>query len=449
MPGAPRALVFEGVRTIAPGARDAGDPVDVVVEDGVVTRVGPRAGASLPEAPSVVRVRRPGALVLPGFVDLHVHLREPGDEHKEDVRSGLRAAAAGGFVAVCPMPNTRPVNDSRLVTELVRAKAKDAGLGVRVHPIGAVTVGQRGEALTEMADLRDAGCVGVSDDGRCVTSSAVMRRALQYARTFDLVVIQHAEDHALTDGAVMHEGAVSTRLGLRGWPRVAEDAIVARDLLLAADTGARYHLAHASTAGSAALLREAKARGLRVSAEVTPHHLLLTHEALLGYRTACKVNPPLREAEDVAALVEALADGTLDCVATDHAPHAPSDKARGMDGSSPGLVGLETCFPLLYGLVEAGRLGLGRLVEALTTAPARVAGVEAPAVREGAPARLALVDVSTTFRLEAAETQSKSTNSPFWGREVRGRVLATVADGVVAHDPLGLCAEATPPGAPR
>src|ERR1700689_330050 len=284
------ALVFRRVRAIDPAASlDA--EVDVVVEKGVVSRLGRDAAKDLVAGERVRVVERPGAWLLPGLVDLHAHLREPGAGGKEDVASGLRAAAAGGFVDVCCMPNTRPVNDSRVVTEMLVAKAR-ALASVRLHPIGAITVGQKGERLTEMADLKDAGAVAVSDDGVCVTSSHVMRRALEYAMTFDLPVIQHAEDHALTEGAQMHEGQVSTKLGLRGWPRVAEDVIVARDLLLAEYTGARYHVAHVSTAGSIRLLREAKARGIRVTAEGTPHHLLLTHDALVGYNTACKVNPP-------------------------------------------------------------------------------------------------------------------------------------------------------------
>src|SRR5579859_2254724 len=296
------AVVFRRVRAVDPAsALDA--EVDVVVERGLITRVGRDAATDLLGSERVVVVELRGAWLLPGFVDLHAHLREPGAEGKEDVRSGLQAAAAGGFVDVCCMPNTRPVNDSRVVTEMLVAKAREVGT-IRIHPVGAITVGQRGEQLTEMADLKDAGAVAVSDDGRCVTSSQVMRRALEYAATFDLPVIQHAEDHALTEGAQMHEGTVSTRLGLRGWPRVAEDVIVARDILLAEYVGARYHVAHVSTAGAARLLREAKARGgaATITAEVTPHHLLLTHEALLGYDAACKVNPPLREPEDIEAL---------------------------------------------------------------------------------------------------------------------------------------------------
>ena len=420
------------MRAIDPtGALDA--VVDVVVEGGRITRVGPDAAASLPASDRVRVVQRPGAWVLPGLVDLHAHLREPGAEGKEDVASGLAAAAAGGFVDVCCMPNTRPVNDSRVVTEMLVAKARALG-GVRLHPIGAITVGQKGEQLTEMADLRDAGAVAMSDDGRCVSSSSVMRHALAYAATFDLPLIQHAEDHALTEGAQMHEGSVSTRLGLRGWPRVAEDVIVARDVILAEYVGARYHVAHASTAGTARLVREAKERGVKVTAEVTPHHLLLTHEALLGYDTACKVNPPLREPADVEALRRALADGTIDCVATDHAPHGILDKDVEMAEAAPGMIGLELCLPLLLGLVRGGFLPLARLIDALTAAPARVVGLEAPRVREGARADLVLVDPAARWTIDPAKLRTKSRNTPFAGKAVEGRVLMTVCEGRVAFD---------------
>ena len=426
------ALVFRRVRALDPaGALDA--EVDVVVERGLITRVGRDAAKDLQASDRVRVVERAGAWLLPGLIDLHAHLREPGGEGKEDVASGLRAAAAGGFVDVCCMPNTRPVNDSRVVTELLVAKARALG-GVRLHPIGAITVGQNGEQLAEMADMKAAGAVGVSDDGRCVTSSHVMRRALEYASTFDLPVIQHAEDHALTEGAQMHEGAVSTRLGLRGWPRVAEDIIVARDILLAEYVGARYHVAHVSTLGSARLIHEGKARGVAVSAEVTPHHLLLTDEALLGYDAACKVNPPLREPRDLEALRRALADGTIDCIATDHAPHGVLDKNVPLADAAPGMIGLELCLPLLLGLVRDGVLPLTRLIDALTAAPARVAGLPIPRVREGARADLVLVDPQVSWTVDPGKLLGKSRNTPFAGRAVRGRVELTVCEGRVVYE---------------
>jgi dihydroorotase len=303
---------------------------------------------------------------------------------------------------------------------------------VRLHPIGAITVGQKGEQLTEMADLKDAGAVAVSDDGRCVTNSQVMRRALEYATTFDLPLIQHAEDHALTEGAQMHEGAVSTRLGLRGWPRVAEDVIVARDVLLAEYVGARYHVAHVSTMGAVRLVREAKARGATVTAEVTPHHLLLTDQALLGYDTACKVNPPLREPEDVEALRRALADGTIDCVATDHAPHAHHEKEVPFEQAPMGTTGLETAFAALYTeLVLGHELELAILVERMTAGGA-LYGLPVPVIGPGELANVTLVDLDAAWDVGEHGYASRSQNCCFHGRKLHGRVLLTVAAGAIA-----------------
>jgi dihydroorotase len=426
------ALVFRRVRAVDPG-RGLDARVDVVVEGSRITRIGPDAGQSIATSERVRVVEASSAWLLPGLVDLHVHLREPGEEYKEDLSTGLRAAAAGGFVDVCAMPNTSPVNDTRAITEMLVAKAKSLG-GTRLHPIGAITVGQKGEALTEMADLREAGAVAVSDDGRCVTSSSVMRRALEYASTFDLPVIQHAEDHALTQGAQMHEGAVSSRLGLRGWPRTAEDIIVARDVLLAEACRARYHVAHVSSLGTVRILREAKSRGISVTAEVTPHHLLLSEAALLGYDTGCKVNPPLRTEEDMASLREALADGTIDCIATDHAPHSSLEKDCEFALAAPGMVGLEVCVPLLLGLVHDGVLSLARFVDALSLAPARLVGLAAPSIAEGSYANLTLIDPGARVTIDPSRFYSKGHNTPFAGRVARGRVLATLVEGRFVHD---------------
>ena len=319
------------------------------------------------------------------------------------------------------------------MTELLVHKGRALG-GTRLHPIAAITVGQKGDTLTEMADLKDGGAVAVSDDGRCVTRSDVMRRALEYASTFDLPIIQHAEDHALTAGAEMHEGGVSTRLGLRGWPRIAEDVIVARDVLLAEYVKAKYHVAHVSTMGSVRILREAKSRGIAVTAEVTPHHLLLTDQKLIGYDTACKVNPPLRETEDLLALREALADGTIDCIATDHAPHSPLEKDCELSEAAPGMIGLELCLPLMLGLVEKGILPMGRMVDALTRAPARIVGLAAPTIAEGAPANLTLVDPNREWKVEPERLRTKSKNTPFMGQTMKGMVLATIVSGSIAFD---------------
>ncbi|EYF03695.1 dihydroorotase [Chondromyces apiculatus] len=440
-------LIITGVRAVDPAQRlDA--VVDVVMEGGSISRIGRGAATQdLLQSEQAMVVRGDGLLLLPAFIDMHAHLREPGQEYKEDIASGLAAAAAGGFAHVCAMPNTRPVNDTRAVTEAMIARARSVG-GPALHPIGAITVGQRGQELTEMADLKEAGAVGVSDDGRCVTSSAVMRRALEYASTFDLAVIQHAEDHALTEGAQMHEGAISTRLGLRGWPRVAEDIIVARDVLLAEATGARYHVAHVSSLGAVRILREAKSRGISVTAEVTPHHLTLTDEAVIGYDAVCKVNPPLREQADVDALREALADGTIDVIATDHAPHSSLEKDCEFVEASPGMLGLELVVPVLLGLVRAGNLPLGRVVDALTRAPARVVGLDAPTLAQGARAELCLVDPEHRYRLDPSRLRSKSRNTPLLGRELCGQVCLTMAGGrIVFVDPL-IEAQRSAPQAP-
>jgi dihydroorotase len=433
MNGTDDLLIFTGARAVDP-AESLDATVDLVLERGRIHRLGP--GAATPELLRSERARvidARGLWVLPAFVDLHAHLREPGQEYKEDIKSGLEAAAAGGFAHVCAMPNTRPVNDSRAITEALVSRAREVG-GPALHPIGAITMGQKGAELTEMADLKEAGAVAVSDDGRCVTSSAVMRRALEYAKTFDLTVIQHAEDHALTEGSQMHEGAISTRLGLRGWPRVAEDIIVARDVLLAEATGARYHVAHVSTKGAVRILREAKSRGIAVTAEATPHHLTLTDASVIGYDTACKVNPPLREQGDVDALVEALADGTIDAVATDHAPHSSLEKDCEFSEASPGMIGLELVLSVLLGLVRQGKVPLARLVDALTRAPARIVSLTAPALREGAIAELVLVDPEGSFTVDRARLRSKSTNTPLLGKTLTGRVMMTIAGGRIAFD---------------
>ncbi len=428
-------VVLRDGRVIDPACgRD--ETADLVLENGVIARVGPGAAGDPRDvvgARDTLVIPCAGRWVVPGFVDLHTHLREPGYEYKEDIASGTRAAAAGGFTTVCAMPNTLPVNDNRAVTEMMVAKARSHGV-VRVHPIGAITRGQAGRELTEMADLRDGGCVAVSDDGRCVTDAGVMRRALEYARTFDLTVVQHAEDHTVTAGAQMHEGAVATRLGLAGWPRVAEDAIVARDLLLTDYTHGKYHLAHASTAGSVALVREAKSRGLRVTAEVTPHHLALTDAAVLGYRTECKVNPPLREEDDRLALVHALSDGTLDCVATDHAPHAPAEKDCEFAAAPAGVIGLEVCLPVLLNFVRAGSLSPKRLIEVLTVGAAKVFGLDGGTLRVGARADVTVIDPERAWTIHSARFASRSRNTPFAGLGVHGRVTHTLVGGTLVYE---------------
>lgn len=423
--------VLRGGRILDPkSGRD--EVADVVIEDGRIQAIGRDAGDRWSDAEGASLIDCTGRWVTPGFIDLHVHLREPGQEYKEDIASGLAAAAAGGFTTVCAMPNTRPINDRRSITEAMMARAADAR-GARLRVFGAVTKGCAGEELTEMSDLREAGAIGVSDDGVCVMNAAVMRRALEYARTFDLLVSQHCEDHHMTARAPMNEGPVATRLGLRGWPREAEDVIVARDLILAEMTGARYHVAHISSRGAVRLIREAKSRGLRVSAEVTPHHLLLTDDAVVGYRTFCKVNPPLRSAEDVEAVREALRDGTIDCIATDHAPHTSLEKDCDFDSAAFGILGLEPALASLMSLVRDGHLSEARLVESLTSAPAKVGDLEGGALREGARADVAVIDPERRWVLRADALVSKSQNTPFLDQEMIGAVTHTFVDGELVY----------------
>lgn len=425
-------VVFENVRAIDPGSGcDA--VLDVVLERGRIARMGPHVGEQARKAEGARVFSGQDRWLLPAFVDLHAHFREPGQEYKEDIQSGLAAAAAGGFAHVCAMPNTKPVNDTRAVTEMMLHRARRVG-GPKLHPIGAITLGQQGQQLTEMADLREAGIVAVSDDGICLQSSSVMRRALEYAKNFGLPVMQHAEDAELVAGGDMNEGAVASRLGLRGRPRIAEDIIVARDLLLAEWVGAHYHVAHLSSRGAVRLVHDAKDRGINVTCEVTPHHLLLTDAACLGYDTFCKVNPPLREGEDVAALVRALAEGTIDAIATDHAPHSALEKNCEFSSAAPGMIGLELCFGLLLGLVQRGDVKLARLIDALSTRPAKIIGIEPPRLAEGQLADLVLVDPTAKYPVEPSMIRSKSQNTPFMNRELAGRILLTVASGNIVFD---------------
>lgn len=428
----PELLIFQGIRAVDP-ALGLDAVVDVVVERGVVTRVGAGAAGDAVRAEGARVIDGSGKWLLPAFVDLHAHLREPGQEYKEDIQSGLGAAAAGGYAHVCVMANTKPVNDTRAITEMMVARAREVG-GPALHPIGAITRGMKGEELTEMGDLRDAGAVGVSDDGVCVMNAAVMRRALEYARAFDMPVIQHAEDHDLTVGASMHEGPTSTRLGLRGWPRVAEDIIIARDVLLAEYVGGRYHAAHLSTEGAARIIAEAKSRNLKVTAEVTPHHLLLTDGTVVGYDTACRVNPPLREPHDVAALRRALATGVIDAIATDHAPHSRLEKDLEFADASPGMIGLELSFGLLVQLVGQDGLTLARLVDAMSQAPARIVGIEPPSIQVGRRAELTLVDPACRWIPREHKLRTKSLNSPFLASELGAKVQLTIANGRIAFD---------------
>ena len=414
----------------------------VRVRDGRIAAVG----ADLPANGARV-IDAEGLLVCPGFVDLHSHLREPGFEYKETIASGTLAAARGGFTTVCAMPNTEPPLDSKAAVDFVLGRAAAEGV-VRVLPIGCVTKGRAGKALAELAELAAAGCVGFSDDGSPVGDAAIMRRALEYAKIVDLPVIDHCEDPALA-GGVMHEGWVSTRLGLRGIPAASEESAIARDLALAAQTGAHVHIAHISTAGGVALVRAARGAGLRVSAEVTPHHLALDHETVMGpsrgsgrglaYDTSAKMYPPLRRAEDVEACVAGLANGTIDAVATDHAPHAVQEKLCEFDAAAFGMVGLETAFGLGLRAVATGALSLERLIEALTIGPVRALHLDRRlpglgTLTVGAAADLVLLDPEREWTVDADALASKGKNTPLIGRTLRGRVVATLYGGELIHE---------------
>ncbi|OGK91582.1 MAG: dihydroorotase [Candidatus Rokubacteria bacterium GWC2_70_24] len=400
---------------------------DVLVVDGRIGTVGP--GLRAPQGTQVIDAA--GKVVCPGFIDIHVHLREPGFEYKETVASGTRAAAAGGFTAVACMANTVPVNDNRAVTDYILAKARVEGV-VRVYAIGAVTRGLRGEQLAEMAEQAEAGCVAFSDDGRCVTNAALYRRAMEYALPFGTPLISHAEDCHLAHGGVMHEGFVSTDLGLTGQPAAAEDVMVARDIVLAELTGAHVHIAHLSTAGAVRLVRDGKARGVRVTAEVTPHHLLLTDEAVRDYDPNTKMQPPLRSNRDVEAVLEGLLDGTIDCVATDHAPHALSEKEGEFAEAASGVVGLETAVPLLLDrLVRPGRLDLSTFVARMSSGPARVLGLPGGSLAPGAAADITILDLERPFTVDPAAFHSRSRNTPFRGVTGTGAPIMTIVGGTV------------------
>jgi dihydroorotase len=401
-----------------------GAPTDLLIRDGVVTAVGPDAAA-----PGAEVVDADGLVALPGLVDLHTHLREPGREDAETVETGSRAAALGGYTAVCAMANTDPVADTAGVVEQVWRLGRAAGL-VDVQPVGAVTVGLAGERLAELGAMAtSAARVRVfSDDGHCVSDPRLMRRALEYVKAFDGIVAQHAEEPRLTIGAQLHEGDVSARLGLTGWPAVAEEAIIARDALLAEHVGSRLHICHVSTAGSVEILRWAKRRGIRITAEVTPHHLLLTDTRAESYDPVFKVNPPLRTDADVAALRAALAEGVIDVVATDHAPHAVEDKECEWGYARPGMLGLETALSIVY---STGVLDWDSIAARMSRIPARIAGLDEhgqdPA--PGVPANLTLVDPAATWTVDPGSLASRSRNTPYAGMRLPLRVVATFLRG--------------------
>lgn len=424
-----KPILIRGGRVIDP-SRGTDGIADVYVEAGAVAAVG---SGIAPDPSEVDIVEAAGLVVAPGLIDLHVHLREPGNEDVETVASGAAAAAAGGFTAVCAMPNTDPVTDNQAAVGFIRSQGEHAGMA-RVYPIGAISLGQKGQQLAEFGEMVGAGAVAVSDDGRPVVSSHLMRTALEYARTFGIAVADHCEDPTLTAGASMHEGTVSTRLGLKGYPSVGEEIMVARDILLAELTGGHVHLCHLSSRGSVELVRRAKEKGLRVTAEVCPHHYTLTHEAVEGYNTNAKMSPPLREPADRDSLRQAIREGTIDVIATDHAPHHYDAKEREFEDAPNGIIGLETAFALgVTELVESGLMTLPELLLRMSTAPARVFGLPGGTLAVGAPADIVVLDPAARWTVDPSLFVSKSRNTPFAGREVTGRAEVTIVGGHIVH----------------
>jgi dihydroorotase len=420
-------LLITNARVIDP-SQELDAKLDILIEEGSIARLDKRIKTT-----GIETIDAAGLVAAPGFIDLHTHLREPGQEQKETIATGTRAAVAGGFTAVCAMANTSPPNDERAVTEMVRAEAARHGW-CRVYPIGAVSKGLRGEELAELAELRSAGCVAVSDDGKPVWNAQLMRRALEYCTMLGIPLVAHEEDANLVDGGVMHEGYYSTLLGMRGIPAASEETLVARDVILARLTGGHVHIAHLSTSGAVEAVRRAKAEGVRVTCEVTPHHLALGDDALQSFSTNLKMNPPLRSEDHRQAILAGIVDGTIDAIATDHAPHHFDEKNVEFDLAPFGITGLETAFGVCYTeLVASGLIGLPRLIELFSCGPARTFRLPGGTLAKGALGDVTLLDPSGR-REVTRHFHSKAANSPFVGRTLEGRVVATIVGGVVRHD---------------
>ena len=416
-------ILVQGGRIIDPA--DNRDGIfDLLIEEGRISSIEPKISSTQGSR----LINGSGMIVTPGLIDLHTHLREPGQEYKETIETGVAAAAAGGFTTICCMPNTVPVNDNVSVTELILDRARAIG-SVHVLPVGAITKGSKGEELAEIGDLATGGCVAISDDGRPVMNGGIMRRAMEYAKIFDLPVIDHCEDLNLSGEGVMYEGRVSTLLGLRGIPAAAEEVMVARDIALAELTGGRLHIAHISTRGAVREVREAKRRGVKVTAETCPHYFTLTEERVMGFDTHAKMKPPLASREDLEEIRRGLADGTIDAIATDHAPHAPHEKELEFDRAPFGIIGLETALSLSLLLVEEGVLTLPSLIRKFTVGPAGVLKRDIGRLSVGSPADITLIDPSAEWTVDASSFRSKSKNSPFIGWKMKGKVAATFVGG--------------------
>ena len=423
-------LLLKGARVIDP-SRNLDAPMDVLVEDGKIA--GCRPGIKAPPGAKVFDLA--GMIVVPGLIDMHTHLREPGYEYRETVASGAAAAVAGGFTSIACMPNTRPVNDNRSVTEFILRKAAKANLA-NIYPIGAISMNSDGKQMTEFWDLREAGIVALSDDGNPVMDAALMRRAMEYADSLNLPVIQHCEDKNLSAGGLMNEGYPSTLLGLPGIPAIAEEIMVARDILIAEYTGTRIHFAHVSTVGSVRLIRDAKKRGLQVTAETAPHYFTLTDESLRDYDTNYKVSPPLRGKTDVSAVKEGLADGTLDAIACDHAPHGRTDKEVEFEYAANGISGLETSLGLSLSLVHEGVLSWPELIAKMSCNPARILNLPKGTLVKGADADITVIHPELAWSVDAAAFHSLGKNSPFSGRKLKGRAVLTIVGGDIKYDGL-------------
>jgi dihydroorotase len=428
------SLIISGAHIVDPAAR-RNAPGELFARDGRLV-----ASLSAAERKRARKLDATGLIACPGLVDIHVHFREPGQTHKETIGTGSRAAAAGGFTTVVCMPNTSPPADNAGTIQFIKdAIARDSV--VKVLPTGCITAGMKGQALAPIGSLKRAGVVAITDDGECVQSNELMRRAAEYAAMFELPIMDHCQDQSMTQGAVMNEGVMSTRLGLRGWPHAAEDLIVSRNVILSAYTGAHIHLQHISSGYSVEIIRLAKARGVKITAEATPHHLALTEEGLVGYDTNWKMNPPLRTEKDRQALIAGLRDGTLDCIGTDHAPHTNYEKDREFDYAPNGILGLETALPVVLSvLLKEAKFRLPQIIDLMTRRAAAILKLEAGTLAPGAPADICLFDPREKWRYDAKAGQSKSSNSPWDGQELTGRVKVTVVDGQVVFERGRICA---------
>ena len=420
-----RKLLIKGGQVVF---ADEVKAADILLENGKIAKIGKNLKADGAEV-----VDAAGLTVFPGLIDMHVHLREPGFEYKEDIASGSAAAVAGGFTQVCCMPNTDPVCDNSAVVGYIAARAKEVGL-CKVRPIGAITRGEKGETLSEMGKMKDAGAVAVSDDGKPVANARMMRLAMEYASDFGLICLSHCEDKDLVDGGVVNEGYNSTLAGLKGIPRAAEEIMIAREIILAETLHKRAHICHVSTKGGVQLLREAKARGVQITAETCPHYFTLTDDVVTSFDANTKVNPPIREAEDVAAIKEGLRDGTLDCIVTDHAPHHVDEKNVEYNLAAFGISGIETSFSLSYTyLVKGGVLSLPELADRMSAAPALILHLEGGKIAEGEAADLMLADLNAEYVIDGKKFVSKGKNTPFGGMKVSGKVVCTIVDGDVKY----------------